>query len=127
MTAMIAKMQIDSWQTFREIHNYRKTHMAGTNYRKKNSEFSGKVQNPDRTETKVIIERFSAYPKSGNRVRKKWLQHDHRRNEPFSQKMNYKNVLDLKNRSGIGKRHPKHQKHQKLWLATGPSQIMFRN
>ena len=36
-------------------------------------------------------------------------------------------VWIFKNCSGIGKRHPKHQKHQKLWLATGRSQIMFRN
>ena len=30
------KQPIDRWQTFGEIHNFRKTHMAGTNYRKKN-------------------------------------------------------------------------------------------
>lgn len=45
---------------------------------KDNLECSGKVKHPDRTETNVIIERFSGYRESGNRVRKKWLKPTHR-------------------------------------------------
>ena len=70
---IIEKQLIDRWQTFREVHNFRKKHME-----KKTFECSGKVSNPDRTETKVIIERFSGYRKSGNRVRKKWFEPIHR-------------------------------------------------